>query len=90
MESPENRALVAKSALVVWLHAPVSVCLSRIDPGTRPLLDESPGAEAAFEALFRARLSCYAEASDIAVGSDGPVELTAGTIHEEIRRVIAD
>jgi shikimate dehydrogenase len=90
MESPENRALVAKSALVVWLHAPISVCLSRIDPGTRPLLGQGPGSEAAFEALFRARLSCYAEASDIAVGSDGSEELTARTIHEEIRRVVTD
>jgi shikimate kinase len=90
MESAENRALAADGALVVWLHAPAGVCRSRIDAATRPLLVSRAGSAAAFEALFQARLSCYAEAADLAVGSDGPEELTARTIHEEIRRVVAD
>jgi shikimate dehydrogenase len=90
MERAENRALVARTAIVVWLHAPAGVCRSRIDAATRPLLDLRAGSAAAFEALFQARLSCYAEAADLAAGSDGPEELAARTIHEEIRRVVAD
>ena len=90
MESEENRALAAAGALVVWLHAPAGVCRSRIDAGTRPLLAMRARFAAAFEALFQARLSCYAEAADLAVGSDGPEELAARTIHEEIRRIVAD
>ena len=90
MESEENRVLAAAGALVVWLHAPADVCRSRIDAGTRPLLAMRVKSAAAFEALFQARLSCYAEAADLAVGSDGPEELAARTIHEEIRRIVAD
>jgi shikimate kinase len=90
MESAENRALVSAGAVVVWLHAPAGVCRSRIDAATRPLLGLRAGSAAAFEALFGTRLSCYAEAAHLAVGSDGPEELAARTIHEEIRRVVVD
>jgi shikimate kinase len=90
LEDAANRAFVAASALVVWLHAPAAVCRSRIDAATRPLLDIRLRSDEAFEALFRARLSCYAEAADLAVGSGESPELTARTVHEEIRRAVAD
>jgi shikimate dehydrogenase len=89
LEDAANRAFVAASAVVVWLHAPAHVCRSRIDAASRPLLARLGTADA-FEALFRARLSCYAEAADLAVGSEGSVESTARTVHEEIRRAVVD
>lgn len=89
-EDPANRAFLAASGVVVWLHAPAAVCRARVDAASRPLLAR-PGSEEAFEALFRARLSCYAEAADIAVGSGGETaELTVRTIHEEIRHAVTD
>jgi len=90
LEEAGNRAFVSASAMVVWLHASAGVCRSRIDAATRPLLDLRLRSAEAFEALFRARLSCYAEAADIAVGSEEPEERTARTIYEEIHRVVAD
>jgi shikimate dehydrogenase len=90
LEDAANRAFIAASAVVVWLHAPAAVCRARIDAATRPLLELRLGGEGAFEALFRARLSCYAEAADLAVGAEDTEERTARTIHEEIRRVITD
>jgi len=90
MESAANRAVASANALVVWLHASPAVCRARIDASTRPLLDTRLKSGAAFEALFRARVSCYAEAADIAVGSEISEETTARTIHEEIRRPVED
>ena len=90
LEDAANRAFIAASALVVWLHAPAPVCRGRVDAATRPLLDLRLRPEGAFEALFRARLSCYAEAADLAVGAEDTAERTARTIDEEIRRVITD
>jgi shikimate dehydrogenase len=90
VEDAANRAFIAASAVVVWLHAPAAVCRARIDAATRPRLDLRLRGEGAFEALFRARLSCYAEAADLVVGAEDTEERTARTIHEEIRRVIAD
>ncbi|MGB8959315.1 MAG: shikimate kinase [Candidatus Aminicenantales bacterium] len=90
MENAVNRAVVTARAIVVWLHAPPAVCRARIDTATRPLLGTRLKPDGAFGELFRARISCYAEASDIAVGSEGPEERTARIIHEEIRRRLAD
>ena len=90
MESAANRAYASAHALVVWLHAAPAVCRARIDASTRPLLDTRLKSNAAFGELFRARVSCYAEASDIAVGSESSAETTARTIHEEIRRPVED
>jgi shikimate dehydrogenase len=90
MESGANRALAAANAVVVWLHAAPAVCRARIDAAPRPLIDGRPGSGMAFEELFRRRISCYAEAADIAVGSEAPADRTVRTIHEEIRRAVED
>jgi shikimate dehydrogenase len=90
MENAVNRSVVSAGALVVWLHASPAVCRARIDPSSRPLLGTIARSEAGLEALFRARISCYAEAADIVVGSETPEERTARAIHDEIRRLFAD
>jgi shikimate dehydrogenase len=86
----ENRALVAERSTVIWLHASLETCRGRIDASTRPLLDLRAGPERKFEDLFRARVSCYAEAADIVVSSEESEDRTVETIHEEIHRVLAD
>ena len=90
MQSAANRAVVAGRSTVVWLHASPAVCRARVDSSTRPLLDSRRMTAEAFEALFRTRISCYAEAADIVVGSETQEDRTVETIHEEIRRAIAD
>jgi len=84
---PENRALIARHALAVWLHAAPAVCLARIDPATRPLLAGLERGGDAFGDLFRARISCYAEVAELVVGSETNEERTVRVVHEEIRRV---
>lgn len=90
MQSGVNRAVVAGHSTVVWLHAAPAVCRARIDASTRPLLDSRNMTAGALDGLFRARISCYAEAADLVVGSETREGRTAEIIHEEIRRVIAD
>lgn len=84
-----NRALVAGHSTVIWLHAALGICLARVDAATRPLLGSRGSPESGMEALFRTRISCYAEAADLVVGSEAGEVRTAETIHEEIRRVLA-
>jgi shikimate kinase len=90
MQSAANQAVVTGRSTVAWLHAAPAVCRIRVDASTRPLLDSRRMTAEAFEALFRTRISCYAEAADIVVGSETQEDRTVEIIHEEIRRAIAD
>jgi shikimate kinase len=61
---PENRALIRRSGLVVWLRADVSTLAFRVGSGTgRPLLDGGPAA--ALERLYRERAPVYEELADL-------------------------
>jgi shikimate kinase len=68
-----RRALCRPGVTVVWLRAPVSELLRRIEaaggPGHRPLLDEDP--EAALTRLSTQREPLYREVADAVVDVDG-------------------
>ncbi len=86
----DNRSVIGRHCLVVWLWAPLGVSLGRIKPGSRPLLDEgAPGARA--EKLFAARQPVYARASDFAVISEKKtVARVVERIRNEIDQALAD
>ncbi len=85
----DNRSIVERHCVVVWLAASLRVCLGRVRPGTRPLLDGAPAARA--EELFAARSSVYARAADIAVfGGRKPTGRIVGRIRNEIDQTFAD
>jgi shikimate dehydrogenase len=90
MQSGANRAAITGHSVVVWLHANLATCRSRVDASTRPLLNPGSMTEEAFGELFQTRISCYAEAADVVVGSETEADRTARVIYEEIHRVIAD
>ena len=85
---PENRALLKKHALVVWLFAPTALTLERMEEDTRPLL-RVPDPKRRAEELFEARKSLYALTSDIVINSVRSSEEVAGVIHEEIDHAVA-
>ena len=85
----DNRSVIERHCLVVWIWASLRTSLGRVGPGTRPLL-EGRG-EARAEDLFSARLPVYARSADIAVvGERKPVGRIAGRIRNEIDQAFAD
>lgn len=86
----DNRSVVERHCLVVWIWASLRASLGRVRPGSRPLLDhDARGARA--EELFSARLPLYARASDMAVvGEKKPVARIVGRIKNEIDQAFAD
>jgi len=86
--APENRELLRAGALVVWLHASPEALGSRLEPGTRPLLE---GADplGKLASIYRARRLLYAEVADFLMPTEGksPGEI-AEVIHEEILRAL--
>ena len=73
LERAENRRLLARRAIVVWLDAGLHCCLARAEPLRRPLL---VGGTAAAARLLRARRPRYA-AADVRVRAErgSPVEV---------------
>jgi shikimate kinase len=65
----ENRAIIRRSGLVVWLRAEVSTLVARVGTGAgRPLLDG--GKAAALDRLFAERAPVYAELADLVFDVD--------------------
>lgn len=62
-----SRAVVCRHALVIWLWAPLDVCLARLAASPRPLLSGADRTHAA-EALLQERLPSYAETSALVLG----------------------
>jgi shikimate kinase len=66
---PENRALIRRAGLVVWLRADVMTLAARVGSGSgRPLLDAGPAA--ALERLSAERSPVYAELADLVFDVD--------------------
>ena len=86
----DNRSVIARNCLVVWLWAPLRASLGRVKPGTRPLLDGEARRMRA-EELFASRLPLYARVSDLAVVSDKKtVARIVGRIRNEIDKAFQD
>jgi shikimate kinase len=68
--SAENRALIGRSGLVVWLRARPETLADRVGDGTgRPLLDDDPAS--ALVQLNEVRAPLYAEVSQFRVDVEG-------------------
>jgi shikimate dehydrogenase len=86
----DNRSVVKRHCLVVWIWASLRASLERVSPGSRPLLDHDARGERAKE-LFSARMPVYARASDIAiVGERKPVARIVKRIKNEIDQAFGD
>ena len=86
----DNRSVIERHCLVVWIWASLRASLEHVRPGSRPLLDHDAGGARA-EELFSARLPVYARASDMAVvGENKPVARIVGRIKNEIDQAFAD
>ena len=75
---PDNRKLIARSGLVVWLRARPETLAERVGDGAgRPLLGDDPAA--ALVELDRVRRPLYAELADVVVDVDDltPVAVAA-------------
>ncbi len=64
---PENRALLARHAFVVWLRASPEFLVERTDPTHRPLLAGAEDPVVAFERLVAERSPWYEAAADAVV-----------------------
>lgn len=78
VETASSRALLADAALVVQLHAPPEVLLTRLGGGDRPLL-EAPSLEGLTKLVAR-RADLYAEVADVVVDASAPVETVVAAI----------
>jgi shikimate dehydrogenase len=80
----DNRAIVKRHCLVVWIWVSLRVSLERVEPGSRPMLDRAAGDDFA-ERLFAARIPSYARTSDMAlIGESKRAAEIARRIHDEI------
>lgn len=85
---PENRTLIARSGLVVWLRARPETLAARVGDGAgRPLLGGDPAS--ALVELDRVRRPVYAELADIVVDVD---DLTPEEVADRVLvdRMLAD
>lgn len=82
---PENRQMLKKHFLCVWLVASMDTIIARTAGSDRPLLAvENPRAKA--EALFAQRRILYADCNDLVVSTETTCRREADAkIHEEIR-----
>ena len=78
-----NRELLRRSGVVVWLWAPLAVCMKRADNGDRPLLSgRGP------EGLYHRRVPMYAACSHMVVSSSEPdVNAIARMVANEVRGI---
>ena len=78
---PENRAIVKRLGVSVWLDCPLNVCLQRIrGDRSRPLL----GADAEMKALLEARTPAYALADSVLQVGELPPRQIAERIIEQL------
>jgi shikimate kinase len=81
----ENRELLKKNCLVIWLYSSIATSLKRIPKGTRPLLNcLDPGKEA--QRILNDRLFRYAQAADLVVSSEGEASQVVEKISDEINK----
>ncbi len=80
----DNRAVLGKSALTVWIYASLETTFGRIRAEDRPLLRGTSPLEKAAE-LFAARRDDYFLSADLVVDNEGAPARTVERIHEEIR-----
>ncbi|MCK5683795.1 hypothetical protein KAJ27_06725 [bacterium] len=83
IERKENRVIINENMVPVWLYATISVCLSRIKKGTRPILD-CPEPEKKATELFNARRKHYAKTAELVVDAEFEIEQVVDLIYEEI------
>jgi shikimate kinase len=82
---PENRTLLHQRALVVWLDAPTTVLVARLQvhDEQRPLLQGD--AVARLEALRAARAALYAEVAELQIETDArTIEAICGEVIQSI------
>lgn len=83
--SVENRTIIRDNMISIWLYSSIPVCLSRINSGTRPLLDCSDPVRKATE-LFHSRVPEYAQTSDLVVDSEYQIKQAVDVIYDEINK----
>jgi shikimate kinase len=84
---PDNRAVLRRSALVVWIHVSPDSAWKRILNSNRPLLSDRSG-RAEFTELCRERRALYAATADLVVDGEKPPELVARHIHDHVHQAI--
>ena len=62
----DNRDILSRNSLVIWLYSSLESCLQRIGPKSRPLLDSSEREENV-PTLFQTRIPYYAQTADLVV-----------------------
>ena len=78
---PENRQLINRDGLSVWLDAPIATLVGRVPlDGRRPLA----GDRAQFEALYETRCAAYRQAHLRLDANHGPVEALAEQLLEHL------
>jgi shikimate kinase len=83
----DNRDILSRNSLVIWLYASLESCLKRIGPKSRPLL-ESREEEENVQTLFRTRIPYYAQTADLVVWNNKNPGKTAENIYEEIHHIL--
>lgn len=80
----DNRALLKKHCLNIWLFSTVKSCLERTQPNSRPLLPVTATLQKA-DTLYGKRVDGYADASHILFRNKGASKIdTARNIYNEI------
>jgi shikimate kinase len=86
----DTRALVARRCRVIWLWTSLETALSRIEFGSRPVLDAA-GGDRAIERAYRCRFRASARAADLVLSTDGPSpDETAERIRYEMDQAFED
>lgn len=83
---PENRALIRRAGLVVWLRADAATLAVRVGAGEgRPLLERGPAA--ALARLLEERAPIYAELADLVFDVD---RMAPPQVAEAVERALRD
>ncbi len=84
--TPQNRNILKKQALSVWLCASMETTLKRIRSGSRPLLEHASLQDA--QELFEKRIPLYSEIADLLVSTEQPIDTVVGIIYDEINQTL--
>ncbi|MGD9694844.1 MAG: shikimate kinase [Thermoleophilia bacterium] len=82
VESAKTRAVLARTADVVWLRAGTAVAWARVSGSDRPLAAD----EGRFARRAAAREAAYREAADVEVDADEPLDEVAARVGAWARR----
>ncbi|MEN8153150.1 MAG: shikimate kinase [Acidobacteriota bacterium] len=86
VKDPENRNILKKDSVVVWIYSDLKNILHRVDPFPRPLMNGKNQAD--MENLFKDRKNYYAEVADIIVPNNNNIENCSRSIYEEISKLM--